>query len=126
MIVSSDIDGVRMAFIRLFEDSLRSADTERILGNLADTDDLSQIERALPPNDLSPGYRQWCEYMLWLESMISANVNLSLDADEAESLRVLKAAREQFSNDHPQCSACGTMQSSRMSRHCRKCRKEMN
>ncbi len=126
MIVSTDIEGVRMAFLRLFEDSLRAADTERILSNLADTDDISQIERALPPNDLSPGYRQWCEYILWLESMISANVTFSLDADEAEGIRILSAARQQFRNDHPQCPSCGTMQSSRTSRRCRSCAREMN
>jgi tRNA(Ile2) C34 agmatinyltransferase TiaS len=56
--------------------------------------------------------------------MIDADVDITVFAEEAEGLRALASAQQQFERDHPACPQCGAQQYSTTPIKCRSCRLE--
>jgi hypothetical protein len=125
LLVTNDTEGLRMAALELFEAELYGPDLERQIGNLPPGAGPEEIEKLARPRRLSPGYEDFLVYVLWLESMNSAGVQMQLNADEAEGLRAVAAARAEFRSNHPECPACGVRQYNTSARTCRRCMKEL-
>ncbi|HLJ87762.1 MAG TPA: hypothetical protein VKZ53_13130 [Candidatus Angelobacter sp.] len=125
--VSQDHDGVRMAAVELFEQQLHSQDADRALANASISGEIDDalLAKLCPNSNLSPGYRDFVVYMLWLKSMMHAGVQFHLTDGEAEGLRAIEAARQEFVGKHPPCRYCGAFQYSTVSMRCHKCRKEL-
>jgi hypothetical protein len=69
---------------------------------------------------MADGFYDFASYLLWVRGILDANVEMSITADDAEGLRALEAARQQFERDHPACPQCGTRQYSSTEMRCRK------
>ncbi|HLJ89577.1 MAG TPA: hypothetical protein VKZ53_22395 [Candidatus Angelobacter sp.] len=125
--VSQDHDGVRIAALELFEEQLHRHDADRALANALISGDIDDalLAKLSPNSSLSPGYRDFVVYVLWLKSMIGAGVQFDLTDGEAEGLRAIEAARQEFVTKHPPCRYCGYFQYSTVSMRCHKCRKEL-
>ncbi len=124
ILVSQDVEGVRQAALELFKASLHEKDMDRVIANASQADDLGVLERVVREERLSPGYREWAEYLIWLKGKLDAGVTLELTADEAEGITAVVSARQQFESEHPQCAKCGTRQYSKVSLRCRGCSME--
>ena len=106
ILVSQDVEGIRMAALEIFEESMNSADLERRLSRLGPDD--PQVLKLLPQRDLADGYYDWALYLLWLKSKMNAGVEFEmLYADEAEGLSALSLAMQDFEKKHPRCACCG-------------------
>jgi hypothetical protein len=121
IIVAQDVEGIRLAALQLFEESLREKEMDRVISNASQADDLTALERVVQEQKLSPGYRDWTLYLIWLKGKIDTGVNLEISADEAEGLTALVSARQEFEREHPQCFKCGARQYSKVSLRCRSC-----
>src|ERR1700694_6214393 len=105
--VSQDCEGLQMAAFDLFERSMSADGLERAITNASLSGDLQELERIMPERKYSPGYLSFLCYLLWLEKMMDVGVQFKLYADEAEGLRALKLARQEFESEHPACGSCG-------------------
>jgi hypothetical protein len=122
LIVSQDIDGVRAAALELMVESLREEDTDRVVANLlAQNASPETLAKAMPRRTLADAYYSYAHYIMWLRSMRVSEVQIDLLADEAEGLRAIETARQEFERDHPGCPRCSTRQYSRSPIKCRKC-----
>ena len=121
ILVGQDLEGIRLAALQLFDESLREKEMDRVISNAAQTEDLSVLERVLPAQKLSPGYRDWVTYLIWLKGKIDTGITFALSADEAEGLTALVGARQEFEREHPCCGRCGARQYSKVSMRCRSC-----
>lgn len=127
MLVTQNFDAVRQAALELMKESLKAEDIERQIENLllhdAGESDLAKI---VPVRTMADGFYDFATYILWLRGMIDADVEISVLADEAEGLRAIEAARQEFERDHPECPQCGRRQDSSTPIRCRniRCRME--
>ena len=120
MIVTQYMDGVRQAALELMKESLGAEDTERQLDNLCAQDaDEATLAKVIPVRTMADGFYDFASYLLWVRGILDANVEMSIAADEAEGLRALEAARQQFERDHPACLQCGRRQYSSTAMRCR-------
>jgi hypothetical protein len=120
LIVSEDTASVRQACIELFEESLHEDDTNRALENLvAQEADPETLKKALPVRTLVNAFYEYAAYLMWLRGMLSSDVELEILADEAEGLRTLEAARQEFERAHPACPQCRFRQYSTAPMTCR-------
>lgn len=121
MQVTQDMDGVRHAALELMVESLRAEDVDRVVENLIAQDaDPETLAKALPRRSLPNAYYDYAAYIMWLRSMRDADVDMEILADEAEGLRAIESAWQQYERDHPPCPQCGTRQLSRNALSCRK------
>jgi len=121
VIVTQSMDGIRQAALELMEESLGAEDVERQLDNLCAQDaDEATLEKVIPVRTMADGFYEFASYLLWVRGILDANVEMSITADDAEGLRALEAARQQFERDHPACPQCGTRQYSSTEMRCRK------
>lgn len=114
-----------MAALDLFTQCIDEKNLTRRLENLRGEDDFAQVSKLFPKRELSPGYYEFCLYLLWLERQIAAGVNFELQADEADGLGAIQRARQEFEREHPHCPHCGEMQPRRGLKLCASCMKEM-
>src|SRR5437867_9139801 len=108
-------------------ESLKEAETERILDNLLEQGaDEARLNKVLPKRRLAQGFYDCAQYLMWLRGMRDCGVELVILADEAEGLRALQLARQDFERDHPCCPRCSTRQFSTTALFCRNraCRME--
>jgi hypothetical protein len=125
IIVSQDIEGVRMAALELLEGSIEREKNDKRL-DAVNPDDFDQLRKLAPKSKLSPGYQDWALYLFWIERHIGSGISFAdLRADEADGLGALQRARQQFEHEHPPCPACGTRLGNRMLRRCFACGKEL-
>jgi hypothetical protein len=125
IIVSQDIEGVRMAALELLEDSLESEKNRKRLDSIA-PDDLDQMRKLVPTSKLSPGYQNWALYLFWIERHIGSGISFAdLRADESDGLTALQSARQQFEYQHPPCPGCGVRLGNCMLRTCFSCGREL-
>jgi hypothetical protein len=122
IVVSQDVEGVRMAALELLENSLDSEKNQRRLDAIS-PDDFDQMRKLVPASKLSPGYHDWAIYLFWLERHVGSIADLR--ADEADGLSAIQRARQQFEQDHPPCPGCGTRLGNRMLRRCCSCGREL-
>jgi hypothetical protein len=117
------MNGVRQAALELMVESLRAKDVERVLDNLRAQDaDETTLSKALPVRALPDGYYDFAVYILWLRSMRDSGAGMTIYADEAEGLRAIEEARQEFERDHPACPQCHTRQYSSTAIGCRNSR----
>jgi hypothetical protein len=121
ILVAQDVQGIRDAALDLFERSLSAPGLERALANAAQAGNLQELERIMPESKLSPGYLSFVSYLLWLEGMMGVGAQFKLYADEAEGLRALQMARDEFEREHPRCAACGAAQFTKFAKSCGSC-----
>lgn len=119
--VSQDCEGLQMAAFDLFERSMSADGLERAITNASLLGDLQELERIMPERKYSPGYLSFLCYLLWLGKMMDVGVQFLLFADEAEGLRAVNLARQEFEHEHPACCACGTPQATRFAKSCSAC-----
>jgi hypothetical protein len=118
--VTQDIDEVRQAALELMVESLKAEDVERQINNvLLDDDGLAALAKLMPRRSLTDAYYVYAEYLMWLRAMRDADVDVEILADEAEGLRAIEAARQEYEREHPACPECGTRQYSRFAVSCR-------
>jgi hypothetical protein len=117
------MDGVRQAALELMVESLDAEDVERQLDNLRAQDaDEETLAKVMPMRTMADGFYDFASYILWIRGLIDSNVEIPIMADEAEGLRALEAARQEFERSHPACPQCGTRQYSSTAMRCRKSR----
>jgi hypothetical protein len=114
-------DALEEAAIELFERSLTSEGRDRAIIHASQHNDLSELERVIEPEKYAPGFSAFLCYLLWLEGMLNIGVEFELYADEAEGLRLLKKARNDFEIEHPRCFSCGVHQFVRVAKSCHAC-----
>jgi hypothetical protein len=120
LIVTNDMEGVRQAALELMVISLKEEDTDRQIRNLLDQEASPEtLAKVMPVRKVADGYYSYAIYLMWLRGMLDSNVELALLADEAEGLRTLQTARQQFERDHPACPGCGIRQYSTAPIRCR-------
>jgi hypothetical protein len=120
MVVTQNMDGVRQAALELMVESLKAKDVERVLDNLRQQDaDEVTLAKALPVRSLPDGYYDFASYILWLRSMRDSGSEMTIYADEAEGLRAIEEARQEFESKHPACPQCRTRQYSGTAIRCR-------
>lgn len=128
MIVTQDINGIRQAALELMVESLGADDLARQIESIMSDDDLMayavSLAKTVPVRTVADGFYDYAAYLFWIRSMIDADVELTILAEEAEGLRALAAAQQEFERDHPPCSQCGERQFSRTAIRCRSCRME--
>jgi hypothetical protein len=118
--VTQDIDEVRQAALELMVESLKEEDTERQLANLlAQGEAPEALAKMLPRRTLVDAYYLYAEYLMWLRATRDADVDVEILADEAEGLRAIEAARQEYEREHPACPECGNRQYSRFAVSCR-------
>jgi NADH pyrophosphatase NudC (nudix superfamily) len=123
VIVTQHMDGVRQAALELMVESLGAEDVERQLDNLRAQDaDEETLAKVMPMRTMADGFYDFAGYILWIRGLIDSNVEIPIMADEAEGLRALAAAQQEFERDHPACPQCGTRQYSSTAMRCRKSR----
>jgi hypothetical protein len=121
MTVTQDMDGVREAAVELMVESLKQEDVDRVVENLILHDaEPETLAKAVPRRSLSAAYYEWATYLMWIRGMRDSGVEMEILADEAEGLRAIEAARQEFERDYPGCPQCGTRQYSRFAMSCRK------
>lgn|GEM_PF-6125091 len=122
MIVTQDNAGIRTAALELMVESLREEDTNRQLDNLLMQDPSPEtVAKLMPARKLADGFYPYASYLMWLRGMIASNIDVSIYADEAEGLREIETAAQQFAREHPACPRCETRQYSKTPISCRKC-----
>jgi hypothetical protein len=112
-----------MALEEIFESDFVRSVVHRE-GSGADEETLARMERAIPPRKLAWGYYRFGEYLLHLDALRKAGIELSfrdLAHCEAEGLLALSRARAAFEGNHPACGACGTRQQNRFGMECSNC-----
>jgi hypothetical protein len=115
-----DIDEVRQAALELMVESLKAEDVDRQINNvLLDEDGLAALAKLMPRRSLTDAYYVYAEYLMWLRAMRDADVDVEILADEAEGLRAIEAARQEYEREHPACPECGVRQYSRFAMSCR-------
>lgn len=120
MIVTQCMDGVRQAALELMVESLGAADVERRLDDLCAQDaDEDTLAKVIPVWTMADGFYDFASYILWMRSMIDSGVEMSVLADEAEGMRAVHAAIQEFERDHPPCPQCGKRQLSSTAIRCR-------
>lgn len=128
MLVTQDMNGVRQAALEMMNESLRADDLARQIQGLMSDDDLAayavSLAKTVPVRSVASGFYDYAAYLFWMRSMIDANVEITVLADEAEGLRAIEAARQEFERDHPACPQCGARQDSSTRIKCRSCRME--
>jgi hypothetical protein len=122
------MDGIRQAALELLEESLGADDLARQIENLSAEEDLMTyavaLAKTVPVRSVAAGFYDYAAYLFWIRSMIDADVELTILAEEAEGLRALAIAQREFERDHPACPQCGARQSSSTPIRCRGCRME--
>jgi hypothetical protein len=86
---------------------------------LLDEDGLAALAKLMPRRSLTDAYYVYAEYLMWLRAMRDADVDVEILADEAEGLRAIEAARQEYEREHPACPECGVRQYSRFAMSCR-------
>jgi hypothetical protein len=128
MIVTQHMNGIRQAALELMVESLGADDLARQIESIMSGDDLMayavSIAKTVPVRTMADGFYDYAAYLFWIRSMIDADVDITILAEEAEGLRALAAAQHEFERDHPACPQCGERQSSRTPIKCRSCRLE--
>jgi len=128
MIVTQNTEGIRQAALELMEESLGADDLARQIESLSAEEDLMayavSLAKTVPVRSVASGFYDYAAYLFWIRSMIDADVELTILAEEAEGLRALAAAQQEFERDHPACPQCGARQQSSTPIRCRVCRME--
>lgn len=118
------MEGVRIAALEIFEESLNSERLQRQISRLKPDD--QQILKLLPTRKLADGYYDWACYLLWLRNKMGAGVKFAeIFADEAEGLSAISLAMQDFEREHPHCPACGQRGYKGM-RRCPHCSRELS
>lgn len=109
-------------------ESLGADDLARQIESLSAEEDLMAyavaLAKTVPVRSVASGFYDYAAYLFWIRSMIDADVELTILAEEAEGLRALAAAQQEFERDHPECPQCGARQHSSTAIRCRVCRME--
>jgi NADH pyrophosphatase NudC (nudix superfamily) len=128
MIVTQHMNGIRQAALELMVESLGADDTARQIESIMADDDLMayavSLAKTVPVRTVADGFYDYAAYLFWIRSMIDADVELTVLAEEAEGLRALAVAQQEFERDHPGCPQCGARQYSSTAMRCRSCRME--
>ncbi|MFL6310578.1 MAG: hypothetical protein ACJ71W_00605 [Terriglobales bacterium] len=128
MIVTQDMNGIRRAALELMVESLGADDLARQIESIMSGDDLMayavSLAKTVPVRTVAEGFYDYAAYLFWIRSMIDADVDITVLAEEAEGLRALASAQQQFERDHPACPQCGAQQYSTTPIKCRSCRLE--
>jgi hypothetical protein len=121
--VVNDAEGVRMALEAIFEeDYVRSRVDHDSTG--ADGQTRARMLAQVPPRKLSPGYYEFGQHLLLLESHQKAGAVFApgeLAAFEVRGLVALGRARSGFEHKHPACGSCGARQQNRFGIECGSC-----
>jgi hypothetical protein len=125
--VESDYENVRVAVGELLEEFFKAdvgASFEEAVANAANADALREAAVA---RSLSPGYYEWVQYLFYLDRFRVAGVQFTfrdLAEEDLLGMAIVNEERKTFSQSHPPCTACGTLnESSRFS--CRNCGKSV-
>jgi hypothetical protein len=128
--VSRDFEGLRLAAGEFFEEEFVASGLRRSIEQSADDPNLENAERLLRDlavRTIAGGYFERLKYLLWLEGTLEFGEAAGLAPlllDELEGLKVLRLARSEFLQQHPQCRHCGELNVAH-SKCCRSCRKEV-
>ncbi len=126
--ISSDVGGLRIAAAEMFEESLDAGQREKNERVAAMSSDPELVLRAAPSTrTLTPGYYLWLVYVIetiWepMEDGISISAS-ELDADEIQTLHILRQARAEFQRKHPPCNGCGAPLRNAWDKTCGDCMK---
>ena len=120
--LARDGEGVKLALLDLFEESLAWTRLQSSL-EAVDDDGRERLTRSLPHRAQSPGYYKLGEYLLWLHQRVSIlglpiereidrerrglHSGIRIAAFEADGLCLLSQARAEFERRHPTCGRCG-------------------
>jgi hypothetical protein len=107
--VARDYDGIRIAAREWYEEAHRWPRVQRKLllhGRTIDNRE-AYIRSELPQLTVAAGYYSWVSYLAWLDRVHEIACFRDLTADEAEGLRVLRDARNEFLSKHAHCPKCG-------------------
>ena len=118
-----DAVGVRTALEEIFEEEyVRS----RIASEMAGANDQTRARMMamVPVRTLSPGYYDWAQHLLRIDSMTKAGIVLQLGdvaVVEMIGLMAVQRARSIFEGNHPACPACKALQTNRFTTECHAC-----
>lgn len=122
--VPRDFEGIRQAAIELFEDSLVQREANRALDRAEGSSNRQRLEESFKSRlTLAAGYYSWVEYLMDLDGILAAGIQLPIEKlldTEIHGLRMLRLARGEFSRRHPACGACGEL-NDRFAQQCSSC-----
>jgi len=116
--IEHDAEGLQLALRELFEEGFVRNQLEAQEGGVAP----EELDAEMPARTLSPGYYVRAGYLLSVSRSIELGVSYnasSLTHADVDGLQAVRAARNGFEYDHPQCPGCGAQQENRY--HCHKC-----
>lgn len=109
MYVERDYQNLRIAAREVFEEGLAWKRVQRRLLLDRVPDRAEFIEQCMPARNLADGYYAWIDYLLWLSTMHDVVSFRDLTASEAEGIRLVRAARDEFAARHVHCPKCGEL-----------------
>jgi hypothetical protein len=121
--VANDAEGARIALEEIFEEDYVRSRVELTCADISQ-ETRDRLAAQVPPRTLSPGYYEFAEHLLWLDSERAAGIGFSaegLAAFEVRGLVALGRARTAFDGRHPKCSRCGARQPGRFGVECSGC-----
>jgi len=123
MHVESDYDGLRIAAREFFEEEWAFKKVDALRANVRNREEL--IRKTLPKRSVTKGYYLWVEYLLWLAGVHEIARFQDLSASEAEGLKLVARARNEFYRHHPPCPKCGATTDGFGQIRCMECKAEL-
>jgi hypothetical protein len=108
--VEKDYANLRIAAREYYEEGWAFRKAQRTL--LLDpkmADRAGFISRSLPKRSVAEGYYEWIGYIAWLASMHEFVHFRDLLAIEAEGMKIIAAARDEFLRHRASCPKCGAL-----------------